>query len=108
MALYQQSFSVFSTYVEVILKLLRENVGIKGFLHVCGGDPKWLRTLTIQNKFSPRMWRWSYDARDSTLMINVFSTYVEVILNARLVVRLNLCFLHVCGGDPVISIANPK
>ena len=32
-------FSVFSTYVEVILvlKLLVQN--LKGFLHVCGGDP---------------------------------------------------------------------
>ena len=70
------------------------------FLHVCGGDPIAVVDLKASSQFSPRMWRWSYDARDSTLMINVFSTYVEVILNARLVVRLNLCFLHVCGGDP--------
>ena len=57
MALYQQSFSVFSTYVEVILhqsgKLNRQF----GFLHVCGGDPDVTGDTLTSAKFSPRMWR---------------------------------------------------
>ena len=39
MALYQQSFSVFSTYVEVILIQSTLLQRLCRFLHVCGGDP---------------------------------------------------------------------
>ena len=30
---------------------------IKGFLHVCGGDPDCVAALEIVKGFSPRMWR---------------------------------------------------
>ncbi len=39
---------VFSTYVEVILIGLNKDAGAAGFLHVCGGDPKFaIFELTI-------------------------------------------------------------
>ena len=57
MALYQQSFSVFSTYVEVILLDDLVNKGYLGFLHVCGGDPMRMILSPKQLMFSPRMWR---------------------------------------------------
>ena len=34
----------------------------------------------------------------------VFSTYVEVILNATWLTLTNSGFLHVCGGDPCLII----
>ena len=57
MALYQQSFSVFSTYVEVIP--MRQTAPFKdlGFLHVCGGDPHRDWAFWLRDMFSPRMWR---------------------------------------------------
>ena len=57
MALYQQSFSVFSTYVEVILIVTLSDGETLCFLHVCGGDPKLTGGLDYVWKFSPRMWR---------------------------------------------------
>ena len=57
MALYQQSFSVFSTYVEVIPMLDLTGAQKKGFLHVCGGDPDNSQLPIMRMKFSPRMWR---------------------------------------------------
>ena len=52
-------FSVFSTYVEVIL-IYGKWVSAEGrFLHVCGGDPLPSNLMSFISKFSPRMWRWS-------------------------------------------------
>ena len=36
-----------------------------------------------------------------TMWLAVFSTYVEVILRSMKMIDKELCFLHVCGGDPV-------
>ena len=75
------SFStVFSTYVEVILRPANICHLPLCFLHVCGGDPSvpnfWLCIL----EFSPRMWRWSWNTGFKRSSFKVFSTYVEVIL----------------------------
>ena len=51
------STQVFSTYVEVILDGLINLSKLKGFLHVCGGDPALEKAKSYQEKFSPRMWR---------------------------------------------------
>ena len=95
--------SVFSTYVEVILKKHVDIVAISRVLHVCGGDPEW--TLYSLNKFecSPRMWRWSPTIPDGAIAIIVFSTYVEVILNFVWGYSFIFGVLHVCGGDPLLA-----
>jgi len=57
MASYQGSFSVFSTYVEMILWTHIGIVCMKCILHVCGGDPK-NESLSIGAvKCSLHMWR---------------------------------------------------
>ena len=99
-ALFQTSKWVFSTYVEVILVMSSSAEMMSGFLHVCGGDPAtYLRNL-ISNRFSPRMWRWSYNTQNALIFPHVFSTYVEVILCFVFGNISNVGFLHVCGGDP--------
>ena len=57
MLIYRGSFSVFSTYVEVILIILLKKLQTISILHVCGGDPD-LEPLHIAHQlYSPRMWR---------------------------------------------------
>ena len=95
-----QVIQVFSTYVEVIL-----NGGDLGpasgcILHVCGGDPTLCNSLVIELKYSPRMWRWSYDHVWNVRSYEVFSTYVEVIPAAGFSPPDSNSILHVCGGDP--------
>ena len=91
---------VFSTYVEVILRLLWPYWFGVGILHVCGGDPidtffgSWLQV------HSPRMWRWSHAYDQMAADQAVFSTYVEVILTLALACLVFVSILHVCGGDP--------
>ena len=95
---------VFSTYVEVILK---ENIDIQvgtSFLHVCGGDPSDNPDTAQFREFSPRMWRWSSCSFSANQSQTVFSTYVEVILFKSCKMMANQCFLHVCGGDPMLII----
>ena len=95
---------VFSTYVEVIPCQLPTWFLIACFLHVCGGDPaEWLFP-THDGRFSPRMWRWSYVRFQLTEIQFVFSTYVEVILLILANFDSTVCFLHVCGGDPVLDL----
>ena len=57
MLIYQGSFTVFSTYVEVILK----HGGILDYvarvIHVCGGDPTTDVVAKSSDLCSPRMWR---------------------------------------------------
>ena len=48
---------VFSTYVEVILRLMHGTLIRVRILHVCGGDPKAMANLKPDEKYSPRMWR---------------------------------------------------
>ena len=72
---------VFSTYVEVIPKLLKRSCTISGFLHVCGGDPELIFNSFDHREFSPRMWRWSRYNSFLQQAHPVFSTYVEVILS---------------------------
>ena len=50
---------VFSTYVEVILLGVITVPSLSSILHVCGGDPKNLSALLQNQRYSPRMWRWS-------------------------------------------------
>ena len=78
-----------------------------GFLHVCGGDPIPPVFVAIRLRFSPRMWRWSYQPPRYQLCNLVFSTYVEVIL---ILVHTSIMwwgFLHVCGGDPMTTLTVP-
>ena len=99
----RQSFNlqlVFSTYVEVILLTSGQRKIQTCFLHVCGGDPKWIIWYLIANQFSPRMWRWSWNWWRLNRWRGVFSTYVEVILSYRKGANVPSRFLHVCGGDP--------
>ena len=91
---------VFSTYVEVILRLYTTWVSMMCILHVCGGDPQLVRLDKDDIKYSPRMWRWSPLVYASASVFRVFSTYVEVILlNLQRLNRIQ-SILHVCGGDP--------
>ncbi len=95
-----QIWSVFSTYVEVILNpafLLLHSTCI---LHVCGGDPVCQRRQSRRIGYSPRMWRWSYLPHYKTDLNIVFSTYVEVIPLLSMIYPAMCCILHVCGGDP--------
>ena len=71
---------VFSTYVEVILSSADLKTIANSILHVCGGDPIWHINRRIINRYSPRMWRWSWTYRGISKCPSVFSTYVEVIL----------------------------
>ena len=98
--LFLSWLSVFSTYVEVILKHGQKVVDHGSFLHVCGGDPSNASGVAIKMLFSPRMWRWSLRWLPQQLFYLVFSTYVEVILTLRMRKEHENGFLHVCGGDP--------
>ena len=46
------------------------------------------------------MWRWSQLEKQLEPIIDVFSTYVEVILGADIPAEAQGGILHVCGGDP--------
>ena len=50
------------------------------------------------------MWRSSFIRNYSPLTINVFSTYVEVILMQQLSATGISSILHVCGGHPSIHV----
>ena len=71
---------VFSTYVEVIPSNQCWRKNWLRILHVCGGDPGWPKQKINRNRYSPRMWRWSWSLQWSETVSIVFSTYVEVIL----------------------------
>ena len=83
MALYQGSFSVFSTYVEMIPFSLGFPIANWRILHVCGDDPM-------------RLYLSKHD-------IFVFSTYVEMILSAYPLGQSTMSILHVCGDDPAFE-----
>ena len=116
------SWTIFSTYVEVILtgtwltdrqshflhvcggdpnRLLGIVFALINFLHVCGGDPGRLLLPIGITLFSPRMWRWSWWWSHVRSLTIIFSTYVEVILCLYFRIKRVSYFLHVCGGDPV-------
>ena len=101
---YQHLLKVFSTYVEVILNSFRLCTMSMCFLHVCGGDPNLVSLTLTSPAFSPRMWRWSSFLGCTLKPSCVFSTYVEVILYTRLERLERLGFLHVCGGDPTLTV----
>ena len=69
-------------------------------LHVCGGDPQIRLVIALLELYSPRMWRWSFHQVGLLFAVVVFSTYVEVILSQRELMKRQLGILHVCGGDP--------
>ena len=98
---FYQLLYVFSTYVEVIPRLVSSSIDVDSFLHVCGGDPQMLFLPQCKSLFSPRMWRWSSDCVAYSTAWFVFSTYVEVILLQDTSYWFGICFLHVCGGDPI-------
>ena len=87
--------------MEVILYLGVKTTSFCCILHVCGGDPSMHNRTNYLWRYSPRMWRWSWDILKSTSWLLVFSTYVEVILNKEANLHLYHRILHVCGGDPV-------
>ena len=95
---------VFSTYVEVILTNHRDWAFWLSILHVCGGDPTAIHHARCMCMYSPRMWRWSSKLDINTIDSNVFSTYVEVILNKYSTGSPPDSILHVCGGDPTFLI----
>ena len=96
--------SVFSTYVEVILVRNPTEITSWSILHVCGGDPNRIVIFFCCFRYSPRMWRWSFDLWPYFPCWPVFSTYVEVIpkISEKDVTLKGI--LHVCGGDPVLKI----
>ena len=100
MLIYQGSFTVFSTYVEVILNSSGSVDEDAGVLHVCGGDHIVWAFLSKRGRCSPRMWRWSWVWMELIFQAIVFSTYVEVILSVIIFNYLPYRVLHVCGGDP--------
>ena len=51
--------NVFSTYVEMILVAKWTPTRIICILHVCGDDPNSQVNQSINQVYSPRMWRWS-------------------------------------------------
>ena len=91
--------NVFSTYVEMIPIERLNAIIVTSILHVCGDDPRHRKTKHLQDRYSPRMWRWSYHDRVVLRYLNVFSTYVEMILFLNLPTWNHLCILHVCGDD---------
>ena len=96
-------WSVFSTYVEVILYGYFRKRQPSSILHVCGGDPMAFRYYIFGVAYSPRMWRWSLWAVTKNREHEVFSTYVEVILVVGFWIHVKRRILHVCGGDPAIG-----
>jgi len=97
-------FTVFSTCVEVIPKLVRFFEGVPSILHVCGGDPNFPAIFSCFRAYSPRVWRWSSWSSKRFTTCSVFSTCVEVILFCCLVKFCSERILHVCGGDPSLSL----
>ena len=94
---------VFSTYVEMILRLQHVVLLMVRVLHVCGDDPRLWSLQTLYGRCSPRMWRWSLLAKIFLSYSFVFSTYVEMILFLLPIKLWNTSVLHVCGDDPISS-----
>ena len=92
----QQTWFVFSTYVEVIPGMDSRGKLYAGILHVCGGDPIGAVAVVSNSKYSPRMWRWSYEMEVLWCQDYVFSTYVEVILTDLVGAVLDWGILHTC------------
>ena len=89
---------VFSTCVEVFLC---ETCGIDfetSFLHVRGGVSLLIAWYLLDLKFSPRAWRCFLSFGTATTPARVFSTCVEVFLQAEQMPELAERFLHVRGG----------
>ena len=99
-----QRKTVFSTYVEVIPGVFYLANFNKGILHVCGGDPYKATAEEQIQRYSPRMWRWSSNCYTAKQSFWVFSTYVEVIPYVEWMAYKSCSILHVCGGDPIVSI----
>ena len=92
---------VFSTYVEMILKLFSFIIKNFSILHVCGDDPQQCCWCNYWTWYSPRMWRWSCWLDQWRWLLQVFSTYVEMILyRGDTFIDLG-SILHVCGDDPI-------
>ena len=100
MLIYQGSFTVFSTYVEVIPYIGNRSSPFYSVLHVCGGDPMSGVVSAVASGCSPRMWRWSPANKAVESLSQVFSTYVEVIPLGDDFSLVLHGVLHVCGGDP--------
>ena len=94
------TLEVFSTYVEVIPECAQCHLCEYCILHVCGGDPDTSDLKLRWCWYSPRMWRWSQTKITIVVNSDVFSTYVEVILEMNDIKILGRSILHVCGGDP--------
>ena len=52
-----KTMQVFSTSVEVILKIIKEGTPNIGILHECGGDPNFFLRHVLKSMYSPHMWR---------------------------------------------------
>ena len=90
------TWTVFSTYVEVILSSSGTSLCSCCILHVCGGDPCFKPFKPAIWWYSPRMWRWSLEWQIHKRLKNVFSTYVEVILWQWHYILGSLGILHTC------------
>ena len=90
--------SVFSTYVEVFLRLHQLHQLYLSLLHVRGGVSN-ARTLLRPSAWSsPRTWRCFLMICVFTATSNVFSTYVEVFPTGGTIKGSILRLLHVRGG----------
>ncbi len=89
---------IFSTYVEVFLSYKGGQLLQGDFLHVCGGVSAFQPNVPDIRKFSPRMWRCFFFQSLLWVVVEIFSTYVEVFLSLEYLHQLISNFLHVCGG----------
>ena len=93
-----QPRQVFSTHVEVFLRLNVFLLLLMSFLHTRGGVSYLLAFRTAIRKFSPHTWRCFQPTPLTAYPAPVFSTHVEVFLfdsSSRLLYRR---FLHTRGG----------
>ena len=55
-------------------------------------------------KFSPYMWRWTWNIIDKYIVANIFSIYVEMNLVTLQQKVGYLNFLHICGDEPLYHL----
>ena len=89
---------VFSTCVEVFLRVYEIERERHRFLHVRGGVSYAFGQKKLIGEFSPRAWRCFYTVLENRESNQVFSTCVEVFLRATYYGRHIPSFLHVRGG----------
>ena len=89
---------VFSTYVEVFPICRLRTLNRLSFLHIRGGVSVVPVVLPVVSRFSPHTWRCFLQMLINPNQLEVFSTYVEVFPQQKLLLRDESGFLHIRGG----------